>query len=154
MGFSAYFNSNTDFSLASRVPDYISVKPASQNLGVKAVMMMPFERKSGVCDEVDKVHGSSLQTPSIGDSNLRFSPTVNTNSTIIRPNLGFERNHIDSIKELPVSSFSPSALLSVRESSSHPDSDEYTKSWIFNESVEKDMTANRPFIDFLGVGAT
>ncbi|KAH9306046.1 hypothetical protein KI387_010450, partial [Taxus chinensis] len=71
----------------------------------------------------------------------------------------FERNSVrsnamDSTQESS-HSFSNALLLSTSDNGyyNNPYSHEYAKSWLFNQSIEKDTPVNRPFIDFLGVGA-
>jgi len=142
-GFSSL--SSADFSLASshtRIPSYYAIKSASafgavQSLdyfsGAKGTANLPVERRS----LLDKFPIPEQQAAN-GKACFHFMPPA-INAT--DPKLGLERHYMDAEKA--------SSVLSATDSSQ-----EYSKSWIFNKSAEKDISTNRPFIDFLGVGAT
>lgn len=135
--------SSSDFSLTSsthtRIPSYYAIKSASAFGGVHSLDFFSGDKGTANLSLVlDKFPVSELATN--GKASFLFTPPV---INVTDPKLGLERHYMDSKKV--------SSVLSISDNSQEQ---EHSKSWILNKSAEKDISAKRPFIDFLGVGAT
>eukprot|EP01018_Ginkgo_biloba_P038420 Gb_06298 [translate_table: standard] len=163
--------SNIDLSQNSRhnsiIPSYFNIKSGPRTFGAVQSLdffagaketMVPFGRHPVYSYDLDKfrVSGASLQ---IEGQSSPAQLTTNTNSPVNlltpvnfllpnkAPKISPEKHYMEpsSYSGLPVyldnSRSSTSANLDIKSS------------WNFNTNIEKD-NANRPFIDFLGVGAT
>lgn len=133
--------SSSDFSLTSshtRIPSYYAIKSASafggavQSLdyfsGAKGAANLPFERRY----LLDKF--PVPEQPASDKAPFHFTPPA---INVTDAKLGY----LDAEKA--------SSALSATDSSQ-----ECKNPWIFNKSAQNDITTSRPFIDFLGVGAT
>lgn len=132
--------SSSDFSLTSshtRIPSYYAIKSASAFGAVHSLDFFSGDKGTANLSQVlDKFPVSEQATNS--KASFHFTPPA---INVTDPKLGLERHYMDAKKV--------SSVLSASDSSQ-----EYSKSWILNKTAEKDISANRPFIDFLGVGAT
>ncbi|GLJ50345.1 hypothetical protein SUGI_1072480 [Cryptomeria japonica] len=155
MEFSSYSNSNcTDLSLPNRIPNYSITASLAQTFGTMQSIgyssggkegTLSFDSKSipGYEPHKFRVPGVPPVHQTLNTSNSYFSCSKTEQKA------EFGRNCMDSTEESSTHSSCAVLLSEYGNNYCNADSHEYTKSLIFNESVE-----NRPFIDFLGVGAT
>lgn len=142
LDFSSYSNNtkNKDFSLPTRLSDCFSTDflMGGAKDPTKTVLGYQF----------DRFHGSGAN---MSNFSLHFSPQFSSNT---RQPKQYMRNLMNSSQESPFSTSNP-LLQSVNDNIfCNPDSQQYAKSLILSQSDETDTTVkNRPFIDFLGVGA-
>ncbi|GLJ50344.1 hypothetical protein SUGI_1072420 [Cryptomeria japonica] len=149
---------NNFFSLPTTLPDCFSTKSCAPTFG-------PF--MAGAKDSTKTVSGyefnrfhvpssgvSVQKTANMGNFSLHFSPQFSSSTR--EPKSEWVTHLMNSSQESSSSFATLNPLLQSVNNSRfcNPNSQQYTKSLIFSQSAETDRTVkNRPFIDFLGVGA-